>query len=339
MPGLDLDHLRSKKARRMTSGWSPKEGANRIRVLPPNALYFTEGLKDFALEFRSHFVKAEGADTQVFRCLRDKKEVCPFCAAVQKYRTSENPVLKKAAEDLRASERHLMNIINLNDLPAGIQSYECGPKVYDFILDYMANPAWGDLVSPTEGRNITLNQTPQGKSRSGFVEYSVQPDPDKTSVAPHLAPDFHEKLDALELAVSKYPESADIMRWLTLLGMADVVGPTLTPAAVVTTPATGTGVGTAAPPPPIAQTPVVAQVTTPTPVAPATATAPTGTDPISVFAATKNLGVKADNGKVVPGCYSEGPANKAVGFNPAKWPCEQGCPVRADCTLKSLGLA
>lgn len=340
---LDLDQLRNKRARRQTSGWSPKEGDNLIRVLPPNQAYFGDSpLSDFALEFRSHYLKAEGADTQVRRCLRDRKETCPFCAVQQANRESENPKLKKAAEQIRASERHLMNIINLNDVATGIQSYECGPKVYDGILDFMANPAWGDLSNPATGRHITLHLTPQGKSKSGFHEYSVMPHPQQIDVTAHLPADWKEKLDALESSIPPYPEQAEIDRWLIVLGFTNSGPPASAPTPVVAAPAPVAVATPATPATPAAPASPVAPAVSPSPApAPAAVAAPVpgvGGDEASGFASKFNLQVKNSGGKNVPSCFSEGPNNKEVGFNPAKWPCEKGCPARADCQLKSLGL-
>lgn len=330
--GLDLDKLKSKKARRTGTGWTPKEGDNLIRILPHSSSYFTEALGDFALEFRSHFLKVEGSETQVFRCIKDRKGICGFCAASGKYKDSENPKLKKNAEQIRGSERHLMNIINLNDIPTGIQTYECGPKVYNGILDFMANPAWGDLSDPKEGRNVTLQMKPQGKTTSGYNEYAVLPHPQKTDITPHLSGEWHEKLDGLEASLPAFPTDEDVVRWLGVLGFED--GAPVPVAAAVASPASPTvaplPAPTAAAPAPVIATAAPAPVVAVTP-------APAG-DPVSEFAAKHGLTAEMRDGKAVPLCYSKGPDNKDVGFNPAKFPCEKGCPVRAECQLKKLGI-
>jgi hypothetical protein len=356
---LDLDGLKQKQARRSSSGWSPKEAENLIRILPYTSKYFTTQLADFAYEFRSHFMKADGMETRVFRCAKDKGEQCIFCEIVAKNKETQDPAIKKAIDQIRRSERHLMNIIDLNKIADGIQTYECGPKVYDDLLGFMSNPAWGDLVHPQQGRNISLILTPQGKSRSGYNEYSVQPHPNVIDITPHLPSDWLEKIDALEAQVAKYATQAEAEKWLEALRLwgdakapvANVGGPpppASAPLPFTPPPAPATAAPPAPTPAPAAMsfTPSAPTLATaaPAPVMQAAATVTENVSPeLAAFSnqqglvlAEKNVG--SGKRKPVPVCFSEGPNNKEIGFNPAKYPCEKGCPVRPNCQLITLGL-
>lgn len=389
---LNYDALKNKQARRTTQGWTPKEGDNILRIFPHTQRYFTESLDDFAIEFRSHFLKAEGMDTEVVRCLRDSKVPCGFCEAYKKIKDAADPAVKKIADQLKSSERHLLNVMNLNDAAAGMQVFECGPKVYDGFLSYVANPSWGEVLHPEVGRNFTLKLTPQGKTRSGFNEYHVEPHPQNTSILPNLTADWLEKLDRLADSVPKYPDDAQVAKWLKVLGLDGSAPAPGVPPAPVPVPFVPPSVAVA--PPPMAQAAVVPQMpsqvpapipTAPAPVAvappspsvtavpmapppvppPVTASVPAapgmvsgspgplGNSEVATFVATYapvypiTVLMKAGAPKKypeVPSCFSEGMgaggalANPNVGFNPQRWPCEKGCPVKADCQIRQLGL-
>lgn len=352
---LDLDALKKRRARRTSSGWTAKEGDNQIRVLPHTSRYFTEQLNDFALEFRSHFLRADGMDTAVYRCLRDQKQPCAICEVHKRFKESDNANLKQLADQLRASERHLMNIVDLNDPGVGIQLYETGPQVYDAILEFVSNPNWGDVVNPENGKNITVTLTPGSKSRSGFNSYSVLPNPNSTSIVPHLPADWQTKLDEIESGVPAFPTPSEIQKWLEVLGVADghptsAGNPSTAAAPVASAPAAPAAppevpaIPAAAPVPvasaiPVA--PVAEAAVTPATIAAAT---PAATGPADVpvalraFVEEHKLGWAIKKDKPLPACYSEGPNRPDIGFDPRKFPCDP-CPVKADCQLTKLGLA
>lgn len=381
---LDLDALRAKKARRSSNGWSAKEGDNVVRFLPHTSAYFKVTIAEIDYQFRSHFLKSEGVDTAVIRCPRDGGLECSVCAFQKSNKDTQDPILKKVLDQIRVGERHLFNLLNMNDIGAGIQPYETGPKLYDDVLAYCANPNWGDLVNPQTGRNFSIILTPQGKSRSGYNEYQLQPHPKEVDILALLPAGWVEKLDELEANIPAYPDAALLSRWADILGFrlpgtAQVAVPAAIPAAPIAyaPPAPPAPLAPPAPvayappvaPAPVAYSPpappappaappapynppaVVAPVVTPqTPALPATATGTTlPPSAVTTFCATVGLTpqVKAsmppadkDNQPVssVPHCYSEGQARTDIGFNPMKWPCERGCPVKAPCQLKQLGL-
>ena len=347
---LDLEGLRNKKARRSINGWSPKPGENIILILPHTTLYFNPDAKvaDFAHEFKSHFLKAEGMDTTVIRCLRDRKESCPFCDLTRRLRDSSDPALQKMADDTKSSERHLMNILVMSDPSSGIQVYETGPKVYGDILDFAANPAWGDLFHPQHGRNVSLLMTPGNQTKSKWNEYKVQPHPNPTDVMVHLPSDWLELIDNLEQSIPGYPDQELINRWIGLFNQRTG---TPAPAPISTqpfptpapwAPPVNTTVGVVPSSPTTAPSYPAALPTYPT--ATASATVPVQDSPTAVWAASHGLTTKLGPGgkaelNVVPQCFSEGVGKPGFGFNPAVFPCEKGCVVRNDCQLKQLGLA
>lgn len=361
---MDFEKLKEKKARRTGTGWQPKEGDSLLRLLPHTMRYFTESLSEFAIEFRSHFMMADGTDTQVFRCFRDRGETCEFCTRYAQNKASTNERLKKSAEQIRGSTRYLMNILNLNDVQAGIQVYESGPMVYDDFFKFIANPAWGEIVHPEQGRNWTLNLTPGSKSKSGYNEYSAQPHPNPSDIMAHLPADWQEKLDLLSAAVPPYASPEEVTRWIKVLGFESVEAAVQAAAGPIPAAPVGAAPKPPAMPPlaaPVPVPPIPVAPVPPIPVAPvapplvpaaapiAAPAAPPISPPVSgavanpemsaFIGAYPTLSAKVDAKEgVVPGCFTEDPSNMEIGFNPNKWPCNHPCPVKAKCQIKKLGL-
>lgn len=206
---LDFAELNKKKNQRFGKGWTPDPGDNEIRILPPTSDYFTDMIGFIALEYRNHFVRLDGHDIQVFRCLRDFDEKCPACSFYYDYRNDDDPAVKSVASKFNPSTRFAFNIIDLNAPQDGIQTYECGVKVHNEILKYAANENWGDILSvEQDGRGFTVTLTPphQGDNNSDWNQYSVMPHPNPKSVEHHLPEGWKDSLDALADDIPEKPE-------------------------------------------------------------------------------------------------------------------------------------
>jgi hypothetical protein len=218
---LNFKALKDKQEnRRGGSGWQAKDGNNLIRVLPPASAYFGGEIEDIAHSFKVHFLKKEGEDTKVTRCYRDKKTTCPVCEVWFKFRKSDDPALAKMANEIRGVDRFLLNILDMNNLQAGVQQYTANYTVYNGILEYAANPMWGDVLSPEAGRNFFVELTLAAKSKTGFNSYKVQPDPQASNITGILAqlPGWQEKLDELAAQVNPYLEAEELQAFLDKVG-------------------------------------------------------------------------------------------------------------------------
>ncbi len=348
---INVEKLAQKKARQ-GRGWQPKEGNNIIRILPPSSDYFGDvPLNDFAVEYHVHFLKVEGEEMKVTRCYKNAKKECPACALRRQYRNTEDPGMKKLVDQIKQNERHLLNILDLQNLPAGVQVYECGYMVYQQILDYAANPMWGDVFNPQAGRNFMLELIPAQRSRNGWNQYKAQPDPNVTNIMQYLPEGWMQQLDTLKDNVAEYIDEKEFADTLAKMGFRTGPQPAFTPALPQQQP-TFAAPGTAAPvfgqpattgtPAPTTGFPSFGQpVTTGTPAAPAESPpaapqvvqAPTFTrapDSQQASAALYPAGLQIDPATDRPVCYGD--------FDPAKHPCDQGCSARENCQLKMLGM-
>ena len=217
--GLNINKIQEQKERGAVGGaWRPKEGHNDVRVLPPCSEYFDEDIDYYCLDFNMHFMRQEGYNMEVTRCLRDAADYCPVCDMAAQFKESDDPALMQTAKDISRTQRFLMNIFDCDDQEAGVQPYTAGWTIYNGILEYLANPKWGDILDPSDGHNMDINLTPAAKARSGWNTYAVSPDPERTDVTEMLPEDWMEQLDRLPAAIPEYKKSSALVRILQRLG-------------------------------------------------------------------------------------------------------------------------
>lgn len=349
MTGPMINHERLKQCRTEGSrggvGWKPKEGENRVRILPPASRYLVawDTMEDIAVGYEMHFFRIEGRKpTEVTRCPRDLKQPCPACDAYWAHYKSSDPGLKELAKQIKSTRVYLMNLLDVNNIAAGIQHWGGNYTCWDKILEIVANPAWGNVLDPANGVNFFINLTPANRSRTGFPQYSVTPEPQRTTVMEILnaIPDWQVQLDSLAEQITAMKTTVEIQALLDAMRV----------------PPGGSGIGVHVPAPvaarpiappagvvPAAPAPVVAA---PVPVAAPVAVATT--QPIRVHvagfqAATSVAGSPHyDPGpqyvpKVPDGARPAGAPRCFGDYNPGVHQCNP-CLVRGGCQIKMLGI-
>lgn len=323
---LDFEELNKKKNQRFGAGWSPDPGENEVRVLPPTSKYFTDMIGYIAQEFRTHFVRLEGRDLEVFRCLRDFDQKCPACSFYYENRNDDDPGVESVASKFKPSNRFAFNILDLNDPQSGIQTYECGVKVHNEILKYAANENWGDILSPEEGRGFTITLTPphQGGNNSDWNQYDVMPHPNPKSVVHHLPSEWKEELDGLDSAPPEKTSANAIEDIVTdaavEVGLVGNSGPTQAPPSASSKKEESTSGFSA-------------NVSEPEVAEPSGSVEeePGDTTPEETVAETTNSeGPEIDPETGKPVCFGN--------YDPDEYPCE-ACDVVRDCHMEKLGIA
>ena len=172
-----LEELRSKRSRK--DYWSPKPGTkpNRIRVLPN---WNGDPQGDFYRETARHNKLGTERDKSAVCLLREGFEKCPVCEMVRElYKTKEKDDAD-LAKTVKAQTRVYYNIIDLDNTEKGVQVWGSGVDALEQILAFCANPMYGDISDPENGRNISIVMTEGKNTKSGYNEYTVQPDPERT---------------------------------------------------------------------------------------------------------------------------------------------------------------
>lgn len=337
-----LDHGKLKQRRagsRGGFGWKPKEGENRIRVLPPHSRYLTAWgeMEDIAVKHRLHYFRIEGRPGEVSLCLEEMKQRCPACEMWRAWRKSEDPGMKERAKQIAPADQYLLNIIDLNNMQSGIQYWGANYTCWDKILEIVANPAWGNVLDPANGVNFQITLTPGAKSKTGFNQYSVMPEPQRTSILDALAADqqWREKLDGLEEQGTEPKEADEIHSLLDEMGFPPlkgrVVGASTAHSAPYTPPVTSTVAQSAPAPAPVA----------PAPAPVAAPPAPVQAQPVATQSVA--TGVHYDPGpsytpKIEDAARPAGAPRCWGDYNPAVHRCDP-CPQKTNCQMKCLGIS
>lgn len=319
------------------SGWKPKEGENRLRILPPHSRYLTawDTMEDIAVYFEIHYFRIAGRQQiEVSRCPKDLKQPCPACDAFWVHRNSADPGLKELAKQIKSGRVYLMNVLDINNMAAGIQHWNGNNTCWNAILEIVANPAWGNVLDPANGVNFFITLVPGNRSKTGFPQYSVQPEPQRTTVMEILngRPGWQARLDQLEEQVTPMKTAAEIQALLDAMRIPPPAGqPSHVSVARSIAPPAGVSAVMPAPasvPQPVAPTvpaAVVQPVVVPVPIAPASGSV--HYDPGPQYQPKTPDGQRPAG---VPRCFGD--------YNPAVHQCNL-CPVKGPCQIKMLGIA
>lgn len=158
--------------------WFPKEGMNTIRFMP----HWSGDLEsDCWCETMYH--KGIGPDKKTLVCIKFQlKEECPICVAVDAMFKTKDKEDIAYAKKLVGKRRIYWNIVDLKEPEKGVQVWMTGTDIQDTVIDYCTNPKWGDITNPFTGRNVDIKFTPKEKTKSGYNEYVVTPEPSASEI-------------------------------------------------------------------------------------------------------------------------------------------------------------
>jgi len=197
-----------------TNFWSPDQGKNTVRILPP---WTGEGEYAglFYREVWIHWGIPPGAEETTFivcteRPVPSGEGRCYICSQVQEMFDSGDPADVGLAKDIKAKQRYICQIIDLDD-PVNddgspkIQVWSFGPQVFDQVLSLFSDPEFGDITDPDDGCNIVVERVGAGRkskykvwgarSNSSFVDEGIDED---------LTFEGLKDLDSLEVISPKY---------------------------------------------------------------------------------------------------------------------------------------
>lgn len=147
MAPFDAERLKAKKeeldSRRSFGFWVPQEGRNSIRILPPK-----EDGMDFFVSIYQHW--HNGLKRGYVCQMRQRQEPCYFCE------------VEDEAVVMRARERYLTNIIDLDNPDDGILVWNFGSGLLQEMFAYFLDEEWGDLSDPDKGYDLILERSGKG---------------------------------------------------------------------------------------------------------------------------------------------------------------------------------
>jgi gp32 DNA binding protein like len=178
-----------------------KPGENSVRVV-----YNPKEMTENDLPFLSVYVHRNLGPEGKSRVVCPKMAgagPCPVCSYYEELNSRTDTISVKRAKEIKAREQVFYNIIDKNDPKNPIfRIMNSGPKLLEDILNITLNPKYGNIFHLERGRDLTIKFTEQTKTKSGFNEYNVMADPDRTAVDMDLSslPDLHvfAKPDSIE---------------------------------------------------------------------------------------------------------------------------------------------
>lgn len=147
--------------------WSPKQGRNVIRILPP-----VKTMEYFFQEVGRHNLSPDGKKKVYCPSFTSGGELeCPVCEIVKELRDAGDKGSDDMAKQLSIRKMYWMNIINRDDQNAGPLIYTPGVTVFGDIVSLVQDPDYGDIYDVDEGIDIIIERKGSGMQ----TEYSVKP--------------------------------------------------------------------------------------------------------------------------------------------------------------------
>jgi len=145
--------------------WTPKEGQNLIRILPP---WNERGLVFKVLALHWFGSKNNRVATL---CLRQFQKRCYICEIIQKLLAAE-VLTKETARVYYAVKRAFCNGLDLKELDKGVQIMSLPiKKVVQSLINYAKDPEYGDFTHPENGYDIKIEKETAGL----YPDYNVIP--------------------------------------------------------------------------------------------------------------------------------------------------------------------
>lgn len=181
-----LAAMESDNSKGKSSFWTPEDGENSLRFLPP--------LKpnQEVLPYCHH--KVHWIDGTPYECLdqafMDKNgnfheaEPCHACKTSKKlYKMSEkDSEERELAYSISAKDRYIFRIVDRakdEATQATPEFYEVGPSIFKKFFNILKGGKYGNIVHPTQGRDFTIDK--QGTGRRTNYDNSM-PDPNVTQI-------------------------------------------------------------------------------------------------------------------------------------------------------------
>jgi hypothetical protein len=141
----------------------PKEGKNRIRILPPSPIWIDElgGDRHYGHPIWVHY--GVGADKSTYACLRKMKdEACPVCE--ERERAVKERESKQYIDDLQPKLRMLYLIVDRKDEESDVKIWSATVKAIDeAITNLSEDEDTGEVLfidSPEDGHDVRFMYTP-----------------------------------------------------------------------------------------------------------------------------------------------------------------------------------
>lgn len=171
-----LAKIREKLAETDTGGggkgwWSPKEGVNKIRILPE------VGEMEFFFQEVGRHRLSESEEVYCPAFTSAGELECPICELVDQLYRAGDKESKKLAGQLRVGKSYWMNVIDRDNEDDGPKIFTPGVKIFGAIQAYFGDPDYGDITDEYDGTDITIEREGKGMETKYQVRAARYPSP------------------------------------------------------------------------------------------------------------------------------------------------------------------
>jgi hypothetical protein len=181
-----LDDLRNKNSKG-SNLWKPDEGKQTIRIVPYRyqmdfpflELYFhyeLPGQPNYLSPISFDDPEGIGDEELVER----SDPIAEFAEEMRRKKGQEGYEMWKT---LYPKRRTYAPVIVRGEEEAGVRFWGFGKTIFEELLEKFADPDWGDLSDPKEGRDIKLTYIPRSQSDTDFPKTRMSVNPNKTPLA------------------------------------------------------------------------------------------------------------------------------------------------------------
>jgi hypothetical protein len=214
---MDLNAIRKRLSQlqttnnRTSSLWKPQPGKTQIRIVPYEFNKdnpFIELFFHYNLNNRSYLSPISFGRPD------------PIEEFAQKLRVSGNKEDYQLSRKLEAKMRTFAPVVVRGEEKQGVKFWGFGKTVYQELLSIIADPDYGDITDPVNGRDVVVEFISAEETGASFPKTNIRVKPNQTSVS--------DEPEILEL-VKKQKDIRDIYQELSYDDLTEVLNEWLNP--------------------------------------------------------------------------------------------------------------
>ena len=176
---MDINSIRKRLNQLQTTNnrtsnlWKPQPGKQVIRVLP-----YKHNKDNPFIELFFHF----GLNNKTYLSPISFGRPDPIEEFAQKLKTSGNREEYQMARKLEAKMRTFAPVIVRGEEAQGVRFWGFGKTVYQELLSVIADPDYGDITDPVNGRDVSVEFITAEESGASFPKTSIRVKPNQTPI-------------------------------------------------------------------------------------------------------------------------------------------------------------
>ena len=176
---MDINSIRKRlnqlqtTSNRTSNLWKPQPGKQIIRVLP-----YKHNKDNPFIELFFHF----GLNSKTYLSPITFGRPDPIEEFAQKLKTSGNREEYQMARKLEAKMRTFAPVIVRGEEGQGVRFWGFGKTVYQELLSVIADPDYGDITDPVNGRDVSVEFKTAEETGASFPKTTIRVKPNQTPI-------------------------------------------------------------------------------------------------------------------------------------------------------------